>query len=257
MLEPACRVYGNRRLVHCLVLDVPEPQVHGAPPPSMPPAQEQAVEVPAEKEVTKAEKLKEPVKAPAKPHSTEDVHPHLLDDGGKAKQAPDAGLSAAAQKEYDQSGQLPPGQAEQAEKPREDKTTLVSASASTTTAAPPLRYRLKRASFDASHPMIGGSLQQTFASWEPCARAIETERNDFWEFIVRLLLLRPLPLPAILSVLVFSFAVDQLCNLTFATVALFVIVIRGRILAGRRFNAIMSSVGYPIHLLTQSALRPT
>lgn len=68
-------------------------------------------------------------------------------------------------------------------------------------------------------------IQQTFTSWEPCARAVDVERKDFWEFI--------------------------LCNLAFATVALFIVVVRGRIIAARHYNQIAAKVGFPLHLLAQ------
>lgn len=68
--------------------------------------------------------------------------------------------------------------------------------------------------------------QQMFATWEPCARAVETERKDFWEFI--------------------------LCNLAFASVALFIVVIRGRIIAARHYNKLVNLVGLtPLQQLFQ------
>lgn len=58
---------------------------------------------------------------------------------------------------------------------------------------------------------------KAFPSYEPCARAIEAERKDFWEFV--------------------------LTNLCFATAALFIVVIRGRIIAARHYTQLVNLIG--------------
>lgn len=60
--------------------------------------------------------------------------------------------------------------------------------------------------------------QQTFATWEPCVRAIDAERKDYWEFV--------------------------LANLGFAAVALFIVVVRGRIIAARHYNQVVNLIGF-------------
>lgn len=69
--------------------------------------------------------------------------------------------------------------------------------------------------------------QQTFATWEPCARAIDAERKDYWEFV--------------------------LANLGFAVVALFIVIVRGRMIAARHYNQVVNLIGFkPLQQFLQS-----
>lgn len=69
--------------------------------------------------------------------------------------------------------------------------------------------------------------QQTFASWEPCPRAIDAERKDYWEFV--------------------------LANLGFAAVALFIVIVRGRMIAARHYNQVVNLIGFkPLQQFLQS-----
>ena len=115
MTEPACRVYGNRRMVHCFVLQETNLQKHEA-------ALSPFLPVPESNE---------------RPNQ----YDHLLAAPGKAS---------------DESDQI-------------------------AKAVPPFRLRSARAESTTSG---SDKLQQTFPSWEPCARSIDSERKDFWEFIV-------------------------------------------------------------------------
>ena len=120
------------------------------------------------------------------------THPHLLDNKDK--------YIAAAN---DQSGQKP-----------DDR--------------PPVKY--KRAAVPASNSdggHTGDIPQQTFATWEPCARAIDAERKDYWEFV--------------------------LANLGFAAIALFIVIVRGRMIAARHYNQVVNLIGFkPLQQYWQS-----
>lgn len=73
----------------------------------------------------------------------------------------------------------------------------------------------------------GDNTQQTFATWEPCARAIDAERKDYWEFV--------------------------LANLGFAAVALFIVIVRGRMIAARHYNQVVNLIGFkPLQQFLQS-----
>ena len=122
MMEPACRVYGNRRLVHCLVLEDDPPQKLAVPLPSPPTEEDNHTD-----------------------NENDNVgeHPHLL--------LPPASMA------FDDSGQM---------------------------AATNLPRRLLPRDSTVSFSAGLGGIQQSFSSWEPCARAVESERKDFWEFIV-------------------------------------------------------------------------
>ncbi|CAD6581186.1 MAG: hypothetical protein CYPHOPRED_001509 [Cyphobasidiales sp. Tagirdzhanova-0007] len=158
MTEPACRVYGNRRMVHCFVLQETNLQKHEA-------ALSPFLPVPESNE---------------RPNQ----YDHLLAAPGKAS---------------DESDQI-------------------------AKAVPPFRLRSARAESTTSG---SDKLQQTFPSWEPCARSIDSERKDFWEFI--------------------------LTNLTFAVMALFIVVLRGRLIAARHYNQLVGKIGLPFQLLAKDS----
>jgi hypothetical protein len=173
--EPACRVYGNRRPVHCIVLDkssLPKQQKHGAPP-----SGEQADGVDIAEARANAGKLfvkrppKHPlVELPPRPGK----HPHLLEEYVV----------------HDKSGEKKEGEA-------------------------PVKKSRRILEREAASSEPG---QQTFATWEPCARAIDAERKDYWEFV--------------------------LCNLGFAALGLCIIIVRGRMVAARHYNRLVNLVGF-------------
>lgn len=77
---------------------------------------------------------------------------------------------------------------------------------------------VKRQSSPGSRDGSSKKQQQTFATWEPCVRAIEAERKDYWEFV--------------------------LANLGFAAVALFIVIVRGRMIAARHYNQVVNLIGF-------------
>ena len=135
MSDPACRVFGNRRPVHCIVVGNGDREVEGAHHPSI-----------------------------ARRYSPAELR---LRTGNTPKSGPHANSE-----KYDISGQNTDG-------------------------SPPIKRASidSRALIDTRTPRSGkpGSretaptpdVQGTFASWEPCARAQETEYKDFGEFVVR------------------------------------------------------------------------
>lgn len=176
--EPVCKVHGNRRPVHCVVLDetdLPQQQKHGAPP--------GANAFKGSGSFVKRPPKHPIVELPPRPGT----HPHLLDNQDKYIAA------------NEQSGQ------------KHD-------------AGPPVR---KRQGSQQEHHAGNGQQQQTFATWEPCVRAIDRERKDYWEFV--------------------------LANLGFAAVALFIVVVRGRIIAARHYNQVVNLIGFkPLQQFLQS-----
>lgn len=169
--EPACRVHGNRRPVHCIVVDestLPHQQKHGAPPGDF--------KGKADSAFVKSPPKHPIVELPPRPGT----HPHLLDN----KDIYVATNDKSGQKADD-------------EGPVKQKRAIIP---DTRVSSPPDNAR------------------QTFASWEPCPRAIDAERKDYWEFV--------------------------LANLGFAAVALFIVVVRGRIIAARHYNQVINLIGF-------------
>lgn len=85
----------------------------------------------------------------------------------------------------------------------------------------------------------GSDIHGTFASWEPCARAIETERKDFGEFIVCFPNLQLCDKPGLKVTFL------QLCNLAFACAALLFITVRSRGTAFDRLGQLLLFVTAP------------